>query len=120
MDPGEAPPMLLLLVSCSVAAPPDLPAVRPDPPPARPSRPGPDLASGYRSGTAAWLDRGVGEADFHTGATLFDQEWLYGTYSAAGGITLSSALNSGGTTLPAATKLPTETVLTAAATSAAL
>ena len=75
--------MLLLLVSCSVAAPPDLPAVRPDPPPARPSRPGPDLASGYRSGTAAWLDRGVAEADFHTGATLFDQEWLYGTYMMA-------------------------------------
>lgn len=43
----------------------------------------PDLSADYRTGTAAWLDRGVATADFHTGAALFDQEWLYGTYMMA-------------------------------------
>lgn len=49
------------------------------------SPPGPadGLAEGYRRGTIAWLDRGVGQGDFHTGAELFDAEWLYGTYMMA-------------------------------------
>ncbi len=37
-----------------------------------------DLSAGYRAGTIAWLERGIGEADFQTGTPLFDQEWLYG------------------------------------------
>lgn len=71
--------MLLFLLSCAVAAAPEAPAAPPDP--AQPS--GSDLAAGYRAGTAAWLHRGVAEGDFHTGAALFDQEWLYGTYMMA-------------------------------------
>ena len=34
-------------------------------------------------GVTEWVDRGVGVGDFDTGHTLFDREWLFGTYQMA-------------------------------------
>jgi len=65
--------MLALFLACALPSAPAQAAEVPLPP----------TVELYRSGSVAWLERGLATDDFATGSPLFDQEWTYGTWMMA-------------------------------------